>query len=38
MSGTPMFNEASEIKDLLNLLLINDGKTKINSLTTDVIS
>ena len=38
MSGTPMFNEASEIKDLLNLLLINDGKTKINSLTNDVLA
>ena len=38
MSGTPMFNEASEIKDLLNLLLLNDGKDKINSLTNDVLA
>jgi len=38
MSGTPMFNEASEIKDLLNLLLLNDGKSKINSLTDDLLA
>lgn len=38
MSGTPMFNEASEIKDLLNLLLINDGKSKITNLTNDLLA
>ena len=38
MSGTPMFNEASEIKDLLNLLLLNDGKSKINNLTNDLLA
>ena len=38
MSGTPMFNEASEIKDLLNLLLLNDGESKINNLTDDLLA
>lgn len=38
MSGTPMFNEASEIKDLLNLLLLNDGKPKINNLTNNLLA
>lgn len=38
MSGTPMFNEASEIKDLLNLLLLNDGKSKITNLTNDLLA
>lgn len=38
MSGTPMFNKASEIKDLLNLLLINDGKSKITNLTNDLLA
>ena len=38
MSGTPMFNEASEIKDLLNLLLLNDGESKIDNLTNDLLA
>jgi hypothetical protein len=38
MSGTPMFNEASELKDLLNLLLLNDGKSKITNLTDDLLA
>jgi len=38
MSGTPMFNEASEIKDLLNLFLMNDGKTKITKMTDDLLA
>ena len=38
MSGTPMFNESSEIKDLLNLFLINDGKTKITKMTDDLLA
>jgi len=38
MSGTPMFNESSEIKDLLNLLLLNDGKSKITHLTNELLA
>jgi hypothetical protein len=35
MSGTPMYNEASEIKDLLNLLLLNERKPIIKKLTDE---
>jgi hypothetical protein len=38
MSGTPMYNESSEIKDLLNLLLLNDNKPTIKKLTDENIA
>lgn len=38
MSGTPMYNEANEIKDLLNLLLLNDKKPIIKKLNDEELA
>ena len=35
MSGTPMYNKANELLDLFNLLLLNENRSKISSLTDD---
>ena len=35
MSGTPMYNEPDELLDLFNLLLLNENRSKISSLTDD---
>lgn len=37
MSGTPMYNESTEIIDLFNLLLINDKKPEIKNYSDDII-
>ena len=38
MSGTPMYNDADEIRDLLNLLLLNEKQPIVKKLNDEVLA